>query len=45
MILKKTKLVILAIILSFILSGCANLAGLVSLGAAGYGIYQAVKGD
>ena len=31
------------LILAFILSGCANLGTLVSLGAAGYGIYKAVK--
>ena len=37
------KLIALFIVLSFILSGCANLGGLVSLAAAGYGIYKAVK--
>jgi len=37
------KIVILFLILSFALSGCANLGGLASLAAAGYGIYNAVK--
>ncbi len=41
--MKKTVVLVLA--LSFILSGCANLAGLVSLGAAGYGIYRAIKSE
>ena len=39
------KLMALVIILSFMLSGCANLGGLISLGAAGYGIYKAIKSD
>jgi len=39
------KLIACLIVLSFILSGCANLGGLISLSAAAYGIYRAVKGD
>jgi len=39
------KLIALVLILSFSLSGCANLGALLSLGAAGYGIYRAAKSD
>lgn len=39
------KIIALIMILSFMLSGCANLGGLISLGAAGYGIYKAIKND
>lgn len=37
------RLIASVLILSFFLSGCANLGGLVGLAAAGYGIYRAVK--
>ncbi len=39
------RLIACFLVLSFILSGCANLGGLVGLGLAGYGIYRAVKSD
>ncbi|MFC1699630.1 hypothetical protein ACFL1I_06725 [Candidatus Omnitrophota bacterium] len=39
------KIAILVLILSCLISGCANLGGLISLGAAGYGIYRAVTSD
>lgn len=37
------RAIIFILLASFMLSGCANLGGLVSLAAAGYGIYRAVK--
>ena len=37
------RLIACFLILAFILTGCAKLGTLVSLGAAGYGIYKAVK--
>lgn len=39
------KIIPILLVLSFILSGCANLGGLLGLAAAGYGIYKAVKSD
>ena len=37
------KFIVLILLLSFFVSGCANIGGLISLGAAGYGIYKAIK--
>jgi len=39
------KLIVLALALSLILSGCSNLGALAGLAAAGYGIYQATKSN
>lgn len=40
---KLKKAICMLVAMSFVLSGCANLAALAGLAATGFGIYSAVK--